>query len=212
MNDIKELYQWACHGPWFERDLDTEYKYEVTKDKTLRIAFKGSSNFWESNKRIKVDWEKNFDIWVKAYKRTPSVWYAHRGFLSKWKAIEEEVLFLVYKYNPNKVLISGFSQGGAIAGFAHESIYFHFPKFRDNGLKTIVMGCPRFVWFWGKGGVSYRWNNFIRFECGWDVVTKLPPLLFGYSHVGTRKKIGRKWWQPSFRFKHNHLHYGDYLF
>lgn len=209
MNLIK-LWQWACTGPWVKRAKDTEYKWGIDSDNNLLITFMGSSQFKTKDNKVSIDWRHNIDIIAKPYKGMKPIWFAHRGFKSKWKVIEDEVLELITTHQPTGVLLTGFSQGAAIAGLAHESMWYNFPEYREK-LHTKVFGCPRFVWFWNKWKIGNRWENFIRIESRWDLVTKVPPILFGYTHVGEAIKIGHKWWQVNFRFKHNHLHYGKYL-
>lgn len=207
---LKKLWQWACTGPWIERE-DTEYKYTIEGD-TLKITFMGSSNFTtKGKKRIAIDWKHNFSFFIKPYRKMKPLWFAHKGFTIKWKIVEDEILQLV-KDNPDiqSILITGFSQGAAIATLAHESIWFHYPQYRDT-LKSIVFGSPRVIWFWNRWKIRDRWESLTRIKNGWDIVTDVPPIWFGYGHVGSQKRIGRKWWQISFRFKHNHLHYGEHL-
>lgn len=208
--DLIKLWQWAVTGPWIERAKDTEYKWGIDEHNNLMVTFKGSSQFKTKGNRIAIDWRQNIDFIAKPYRKMKSTWFAHRGFKNKWKVIEDEVLELVTTHKPKGILLTGFSQGAAIAGLAHESMWYNFPEYRYE-MDTKVFGCPRFVWFWNKWKVNDRWKNFTRIENGWDLVTKVPFILLGYIHVGNKIRIGRKWWQVSFRFKHNHLHYGDHI-
>jgi hypothetical protein len=207
--NLKKLWQWAVTGPWMRRDKDTEYKCEIHGN-ILKITFMGSSEFTTKGNKLAIDWRHNFDFFVKPYRKMEPVWFAHRGFTRKWRVLESEIFSLIEDNNIEEVFISGFSQGAAIGVLAHESVWFHFPLLRSR-LNTIVFGCPRVLWFWNKGKIKRRFENLTRIKSGWDIITSAPPLLFGFAHVGEEKKIGRRWWQISFRFKHNHLHYGDYL-
>lgn len=201
-----ELWKWGTSGPWITEDkTDTQWKLLFSAgDGTLYLAFQGSVS--------KIDWLHNFMFWVfpvfrKSYKRMPFVWFSHRGFYVKWKAVEDSVLCVVREHpGIKRVVVTGFSQGGAIAVRAHESLWFNFPQLRGK-FRTVVFGAPRTIWFWNSWKLKERFRGLVRYEAGWDVVVKLPSVLFGYRHMGEKRKVGRKWYQPSLRFVKNHFAY-----
>ena len=190
-------YTWATSGPWIEnKETDTEYKYEVDGN-TLYIAFKGSTG--------REDWKQNFSFWIRPYKNMPVKWFAHAGFVRKWKSIEDDILSIIEKEQPDNVYIYGFSQGGAIAVLAHEAVIFNYPLL--DGL-TLTWGAPRVVWAWNYNKIYDRFYGVIRLEKTWDIVPKLPPWIFGYKHVGVGIKMGHLIRSDMFNFKKNHMSYG----
>lgn len=210
--DHKKLFNWATTGCWIiNTETNTEYKYEL-KDECLFICFQGSSNeFFEKGGSLHIDWKQNFDFFVKPYKNMGTLWFAHRGFLRKWKSVEEEILSVVRNSQTEKICITGMSQGAAIAGLAYESIWFHFPRFREsNKLIGKVFGCPRFTWFLNIWKVKDRWKNFSRIENGRDIVTGLPPWWFGFIHRGEKITTNKKPRWPKISIK-DHLNYDRYL-
>lgn len=183
---------WTIDGPWIEGDKDTEWKWKIEKE-ALHIAFKGSTS--------RLDWLQNFRFWVRPYKKMPVTWYAHSGLVSKWKAIEDDVLKLVTSKNL-PVKLSGFSQGGGVAILANESIRYHCPNLMTL---TMTYGAPRVVWFWNLGKIKHRFLGVMNWQNRQDIVPHLPPWLFGYRHVNKIKRIGK--WRPTLRFKKAHMSY-----
>lgn len=185
-------YEWAMSGPWITKgETDTQYKYFQDKN-TLYIAFQGSIS--------KEDWRQNFSFWVQPYRDMPVRWFAHAGFVEKWKSVEDEILSLAEK--SENICVSGFSQGGAIAVLAHESIRFHD---LNKSVQTVTWGCPRVVWCWNLHRISHRFEGITRHERFWDIVTHVPPALFGYLHVGKRLTQGSRW--PTLKVVENHMGY-----
>jgi triacylglycerol lipase len=196
----KELYNWGIHGPWrTEKTTDTQWKID-TKGDTLYIAFQGSVS--------KLDWKQNFRFWTKPYKQQDFKWYAHSGFTEKWKAIEDKILTIVKSENPNNIVVFGFSQGAGIAVLCHESIWYNFPYLRKN-LFTLTCGGPRVIWAWNKKKLDIRFTNLVRVVSTGDLVTKIPPVIFGYFHVGESITLKRIY--PWYQFQKNHMSYGKLL-
>ena len=66
------------------------FAYEIEEYyplKTLRIYFECSNGL--------TDWKNNFDFPAKPYRDMQDKWYAHRGFLRVWKAIEPHLRDLI---------------------------------------------------------------------------------------------------------------------
>ena len=190
------MWKWATEGPWIKnKETDTEWNWKAEWG-ALYIAFKGSTS--------DMDWKQNLSFWIRPYKRMPVTWFAHSGFVTKWRSVEEEVLQLVTKFPDLPVKVYGFSQGGAVATLAHEAIRFHFP---NKLILTLTWGAPRSVWFWNYWKIKDRFKGVFNKQKRQDIVPKLPPWWFGYLHVNRVKKIGR-WW-PTLRFKKVHMSYGD---
>ena len=155
------------------KDTDTEWGYKV-EDNTLYLSFQGSTS--------KEDWKQNFNFLKVPYKNMPKKFRVHKGFLIKWKSIEQDVLKLVTK-NITKVIIAGFSQGGAVSLLAHESIFFHFERLQNN-IFTYAFGTPR-VFSWNVP--KERFKNVTYIQYGGDIVTGVPFTLMGYKHVNNNR-------------------------
>jgi len=160
-----------------EPSTSTEWGWKCEND-MLYLNFMGSSNFKDSTGKLAQDWKQNFDFLQTPYRGMKDKFRVHRGFLKKWKSIQEAVLA---KVTPNieHIVVTGFSQGAALALLCHEALWFNFPHLRFNVL-TYAFGCPRvFSWrtpkqrFLGVTHIQYRG----------DMITGLPFWLFGYKHI-----------------------------
>ncbi|MBQ8404475.1 MAG: lipase family protein [Clostridia bacterium] len=138
------------------------------------------------------DWKNNFNFPAKPYKRMgKAVWFAHRGFLKVWKSIEPYIERHVKDKSVNNITIVGYSHGAALAVFCHEYAWYHRPDIRNN-LLGYGFGCPRVFWGIKSKQIKQRWDRFKIIRNIDDIVTHVPPLLFGFSHIGTMIEIGRK--------------------
>lgn len=143
-----------------------------------------------------ADWLNNFRFlaktYKKAYKNMETKWRCHRGFLSVWKAIEPYVKESLLDPTVKEIIIVGYSHGAALAGIAHEYVWFNRPDLREH-LTSFGFGAPRFYGGYKvKTELKERWKNFYPIRNHNDIVTHLPPKLFGYCHVNQVIKIGKK--------------------
>src|SRR6056297_886405 len=168
----------------YDKETDTEWHSSI-KNKILYLAFDGSDSQGISGGKLTKDWRINFSILKKPYKNMPVEFRAHEGFLKKWKAIRDDVAYLLNN-DINKVIISGCSQGAAVALFAHEDIKFRKPRLK---VETVVFGCPR---VFSLKAPKKRWENVTRVQYAWDIVTGMPWRIMGYKHVGKLEHFGRK--------------------
>lgn len=114
----------------------------------------------------------------------------HRGFLAAWKEVEDIIIAKITEKNSNdefkwkKIVVIGYSHGGALAAFCHECVWFWRPDLREVGLIGYGFEAPRiYAGFRVKKELQERWNNFFIIRDGSDIVTHCPPRLFGYCHV-----------------------------
>lgn len=147
---------------------------------TLKIFFE-----W-SNER--EDWKNNFDFPVKPYKSMTHLWLCHRGFLRVWKSIEPYVSSDILDPKIQAINIVGYSHGAAIALLCYEYCVFHRP---DAKVQGVGFGAPRVFWGHIPRTVKERFKNFKVVRNGNDIVTHVPPALFGFHHVSEVVKIGR---------------------
>ena len=167
---------------------------------TLYIYFQGSSQT--------TDWLRNFLFRKRPYKDMAIPYRVHRGFLMAWKEVEDIIINKItervavipenpeaisetytlendYEYKWKKVIVIGYSHGGALAAFCHECVWFHRPDLREHGLIGYGFEAPRiFGAFKVPEALQERWNNFFVIRTGSDIVPCCPPTIFGYTHVG----------------------------
>ena len=137
------------------------------------------------------DWKNNFDFPAKPYKDMGVTWHCHRGFLKVWKSIEPYVKESIMKENVKRIIVVGYSHGGAIATLCHEYVWFNRPDLRDN-IFGYGFGAPRVFWGCMSEELKERWKNFHIIRNLNDAVTYLPPSIFGFKHVNKVEKIGTK--------------------
>jgi hypothetical protein len=189
-----------------ESKTDTQWKYLI-KDRVLYFAFQGSVSI--------RDWIFNFTFlpllkWQKGYKDMKTPWYSHIGFLLKWKAIESDIDKVIKeKYKKfDSIVVTGHSQGGALAILCHEFINFNY---KSINLKSVVFGAPRVVFFINYKKIKERFNNITCYRQYLDIVTRLPFKLFGFKDVGNAKYVGTRNPFKAFKIIDNHLSYEKYL-
>ena len=154
------------------------------RNATLYIFFEGSDG--------KNDWKNNFDFPAKPYKRMgKTIWFAHRGFLRTWKEIEPMIAKDIADKFFKEIVIVGYSHGGALAMLCHEYAWFRRPDLRGK-IKSYGFGAPRVFWGLKTPSLKRRWQGFVIVRNIDDLVTHLPPAVFGYSHVGELLTVGEK--------------------
>ena len=90
-----------------------------------------------------------------------------------------------------KIVIVGYSHGAALAVLCHEYVWYNRPDIRDN-IVGYGFGCPRVFCGIKTKKMKQRWENFTVVKVIDDIVTHVPPFLFGFSHVGKMLTIGKK--------------------
>lgn len=174
----------AWEVPYSEVGDDVNYAF-VEDGETLYIYFQGSNSI--------TDWVRNFLFPAKPYKDMKIPYRVHRGFLAAWKEVEDIVIkkiterktFGQWDFKWNKIIVVGYSHGGALAGLCHECAWFWRPDLRENGLEGYGFEAPRFyAGFKVKKELKERWSKFVVIRDNNDIVTHCPPTLFGFTHVG----------------------------
>lgn len=170
----------------FERCLDAEYTH-TTEGGDYAIEVDGNTLYilfeWSDGAE---DWKNNFDFPAKPYKRMNELWFCHRGFLKVWKAMRDEIenrVAEILKEHPEitDITIVGYSHGGAMALFATEDMtYLYGGKFNVSG---YGFGAPRVLWGYVPKAVRERISAFVTVRNVPDIVTHLPPKVFGYRDI-----------------------------
>ena len=172
---FNEIEDWDTIG------TDTQYKILEYPDEVVII-------FCPSNS--KADWKINFSFPKKPYKRMPTPFYVHGGFLGEWKKINDYFLKVSKRYN-KPLTITGWSYGGAMATLCYEDIWFNNP-FKRGQMRLITFGSPRVIGACNFKRIAHRWAGAKLYVNGSDIVTAVPPFLFGFKHIAEPKHIGDK--------------------
>ena len=181
--DLYRLFQQCLHVPYLQVGTSANYALQ-RQGKTLYIYFQDSNGA--------QDWKTNFNFPAKAYKRMgKTVWFAHRGFLKIWKELEPVLAADILDPHFDKIVIVGYSHGGALAALCHEYVWYHRPDLRAT-LEGYGFGAPRVFWGLKNPAVKQRWANFTVIRNLDDLVTHLPPAFLGFRHVGKLLKIGAR--------------------
>lgn len=168
-----ELFARCLKAKYVHTENDGDFAIE-REGGTLFIYFQCSNS--------KEDWKNNFDFPVKPYKDMGITWYCHRGFHRVWKSIEDYMAEVIEDYSIKRIYIVGYSHGGAIATLCHEYIWYHRPDLRGK-IEGYGFGSPRCLWGIMSKELKERWTDFHIIRNGNDLVTHLPPVIFGYRHI-----------------------------
>ncbi len=174
----------------FTSCLDAEY---------ITVENSGSFSMWRQGEQLFVffeksdggeDWYNNLDFAAAeaAYKGMEPMWYCHGGFLRVWKSILPYIKGALLDLEIREITIVGYSHGAAIAVLCHEYVWFERPDLRGR-IFGFGFGCPRVIY---QKAPRERWQDFYVIINTDDIVTHLPPRVFGYRHVGKLVKVGKK--------------------
>lgn len=149
---------------------------------TLLILFEPSDG--------RVDWRHNFAFFKKPYDDMEIEYYVHGGFLKCWKQVKDLVRAKLKEKKWKYVVIVGYSHGAALALLAHECAWFELPDMRDGCIITVAFEAPRIYGGWRvKEELKERWAGAYVIKNNGDIVTHMPPRLFGFSDVGKVMQI-----------------------
>lgn len=159
---------------------NTECFVKTEKDK-LFIVFRGTDS--------KINRINNFCFAKKTipYGNTHSNIRVHCGFLKSYSSVRKKIHKII---NPGicKIILTGHSLGAALAVLCAVDLQYNFPQ---NDIEVYAFGCPRV----GNAAFARSYNKRVfktlRFNNGNDIVTKLPPVIFGFRHIGTEIHIGK---------------------
>ena len=181
---LSELFKRCLEIPYTRVENSADYAIE-RRDNVLYIYFECSNG--------EIDWLNNLDFPAKPYERMERglVWLAHRGFMRVFKTIEQYIADYVADTSLESIVTVGYSHGAGIAVLCHEYIWYNRPDLRPV-LETYAFGAPRVVWGVRDEALLKRWDRLLVIRNINDIVTHLPPKIFGYSHVGHMLEIGRR--------------------
>lgn len=179
------LFNLCQAAEYIHTEAGTDYAVKVGGD-TIYLLFEWSDGV--------EDWKSNFNFPCKAYKNGGKTWFAHRGFLKAWKDVRDEIEMQVSEIlavNPGikKICCVGYSHGAALALLCTEDMVYLYGE--ALSVMGVGFGCPRVVWGFIPKAVKKRLRHFIPVRNIPDIVTHVPPAIFGYRHIGL-VKIGRR--------------------
>ncbi len=178
---LSALFARCVNRSYIHTPTSADYAYDRVGNH-LYIYFQDSDGV--------VDWIRNLDFPAAAYRRDgKTVWYAHRGFLEVWRTLIPRVEPLFSDPSVKRVTVVGYSHGAALAVFCHEYVWYHRPNLRDS-LEGYGFGCPRVLWGKSVSDLRARWERFTVIRNLDDIVTHVPPRVWGYYHVGKMLEIG----------------------
>ena len=169
MYKLSKLFQ-LCAYEIVYTNVGDDVSYATKTDKaenTLYIFFQGSSGL--------EDWKNNFDFKEMAY----GLFKVHRGFYRCYYQVRNIILDKIYANNYDKVVVVGYSHGSAIATLCHQDIVYHFPKL---DVQTFAFESPRCLKVPKK--LRFYWESLTRIKVNQDLITHLPPKIFGFNDVG----------------------------
>ncbi|GHV18616.1 hypothetical protein FACS189425_07730 [Clostridia bacterium] len=180
----------------FENCEEVGVQYYIgQKNDVLIVAFRGTDSL--------QDLATDLDFWAKhvPYDNPDSKIRVHSGFIKAYKS--DCVRARIHKFvdnSVNTIYVTGHSYGAALALLCALDLQYNYP---EKYYEVTVFGCPRvgnraFVKSYNK-----RLIKTIRFENGNDVVTKIPPALFGFKHAGVRIHLGFPRLLGFYSFKHH---------
>jgi hypothetical protein len=176
---LYEAFGECLAAPYIHCENGGDY-YVRQEGDTVKIFFEWSDG--------KEDWKNNFDFPIKPYKHMENLWFCHRGFLKVWKSIEPHVKPWINNPDVTKIDIVGYSHGAAIALLCYEYCIYNRP---DAAVRGVGFGCPRVFWGFVPKEVKARFTRFTVVRNGRDIVTHVPPALFGFRHISTVLTIGK---------------------
>ena len=182
MSTLLDYFNRCWNAKYIHVENAGSYAIEREGD-TLYLLFQKSNGL--------EDWKNNFDFPAEPYTDMEIPWKCHRGFLKVWKSIEPYIEEAVKDTSVKEIVVIGYSHGAAIAMLAHEYVWYHRPDLREKDIVGFGYGAPRCYWGWSiPKELKERWETFYIVRNNNDIVTYVPPVLFGFRHTGTIVPIG----------------------
>ena len=180
---LYELFKNCVEGKYIHTKNGGDY-FSKRLGNTLYIYFQCSNG--------KEDWKNNLDFPAKPYNKMGKfTWFIHRGFSRVWKSVKPFIRDIIKDNTIENIVIVGYSHGAALAALCHEYIWFNRPDLREKFV-GYGFGCPRIFGGLKPKKLAIRWKRFTVIRNIDDIVTHVPPLIFGYSHIGNIIKIGKR--------------------
>lgn len=175
----------------FEECLTAQYRH-VEEDASFAVKRENDCvtvYFEKSNG--KTDWRNNFSFSARPYRDMEEVWYCHRGFMKVFRALLPYLEPILRDESVKSFRLVGYSHGAALALLSQEYILYHRPALL-GAVKGYGFGCPRVIAGYIPPSLRKRLSDFTVIRNLDDIVTHLPPRIFGYCHVTKPYAIGKR--------------------
>jgi len=175
----------------FEDCLSAEYRH-VEEDGSFSVKRENDkvTVFFEKSNGME-DWRNNFAFSARPYRDMNEVWLCHRGFMKVFRAILPYLEPIFSDDSVKSFCLVGYSHGAALALLSHEYILFHRPELAGK-VEGYGFGCPRVIAGHIPASLRSRLEGFTVIRNFDDIVTHLPPRIFGYSHVARPVTVGKR--------------------
>ncbi len=174
----------------YEKCLSVDYKTVDEEGSYATYKIDGTRYIFFEKSNGAADWKNNFDFPAKPYDGMDVPWYCHRGFLRVWKGLVPYIEKILRSSMFDSAVIVGYSHGAALSALCFEYVWYNYSDVRDR-LYGFAFGSPRV--FYGKKNYDFLKTRFLQYvnvmNYG-DIVTKVPPKIFGYRHIGKMLWIG----------------------
>jgi len=163
-----------------------------------------------------LDWVRNLTFNLISFKVTPykekgvnRKIKVHNGFYKSYRTVRDFLHKKVMESDAKEILVHGMSKGAALTTLCALDIQYNFPE-KEVGIFPTAsprVGNKHFVESFNR-----RLPDCPSVEYASDIITLLPPRIFGYQHVGVRYHVGpeRKWWKTSKKW-HNWTEYRQFI-
>lgn len=179
--ELLKLYKTCITINYHHVENNADYTYTL-EDGHLTIYFQQTKG--------NADWLRNLQFPTRAFKNSNTKVRYHRGFLSVWNAVKSYIKEIIKDENIKSVTVVGYSHGAALATLCYEYIWFKREDLR-NSIDGYGFGSPRVLSRFGlTEEYLERFKNFYVIANHTDIVTHVPPRLFGYVHVNKPYMIG----------------------
>jgi len=133
----------------------------------------------------------------------------HGGYAAGWLTVRDGVHAAFRASKLTKIFVCGYSMGGGLAPIGALDMQYTFNLGPDQ-IKCLSGDGPRVMNKAGMKSYNKRVPNTIRSKIGNDIVTKVPPSLWGFRHVAKQYHVGAKeyWWKMSVK---DHMSYNDFI-
>jgi predicted lipase len=147
-----------------------------TNDKNIIIAFRGT----EGDNLL--DWWTDLKFRKRVIPGVPGRW--HRGFIAATHQLMLQLLSRIHFSGASRrVYITGHSMGAAMAGIF--AVYLTKMNLDKHVWGIALFGCPRFANHEAAKWLSAKYEGRLhRWSVMGDRITGVPPIAFGFRHVG----------------------------
>ena len=173
----------------FQACLTKEYREAPNGGSWAFDRYENALYLWFQHSHGVTDWLNNLRAVATPYREMTPPWRCHKGFLSVFKALLPQLQPIIADPSVNRICTVGYSHGAALAVLCHEYIWYHRPDLRQS-ICGYGYGCPRVLYGCVSEELAQRWEHFYVIRNLDDLVTHLPPRIFGYCHVGNLVTIG----------------------